>query len=211
MISGVVANHVLRIRRSRRQSAVWTAISLGMGIACVVILWPGNAGAKILAIVGALLFLAAAVKLSRGLLAPRDLMLIGPEGIDQRVVQPHVLIPWREIADIKAIDRGHRVQTLGITVRDASKLPKRGQLNPIMKSRWLPRFAKLLLGATQVLYAGPSGVKDAMDTFHEDMDLHATLEISTLAFPMRTEELVRVLRSRWSTEVGRPPPPASAD
>jgi hypothetical protein len=207
----VVSDDVLRIQRSRRQAALWTAISLGMGVACLVLLVPGNAGAKVLGIVAALLFFAVAVKLSRDLKAPRDLLLIGPEGIDQRAVRPHGLIPWREIADISAVDRGHRVRTVGITVRDASKLPKQGQLNPIIRSRWLPRFTKLFLGTAQVLYSGPSGVKDAADTFREDMSLHATFEISTLGFPISTDELVSVLRARWSTEVGHPRVPTSTD
>ena len=197
-------NGELRIRRSRSKVALWTVIALAMGAACSVYLLPGNIGAKLLGAVGALLFFGAAAVLLRDLLAPRDLMLIGPEGIDQRALRPHVLIPWEEITDISAIDRGHRVQTLGITVRDAAKLPKRGQLNPIMRSRWLPRFAKLLLGSAQLLYEGPSGVSDAVDTLRSDMTPHATFEISTLAFPISTKELVGVLRAQWTAAVRHP-------
>jgi hypothetical protein len=100
------------------------------------------------------------------------------------------------------------VQTLGITVRVPSALPQHGQLNPIGRSRWIPRGAKFLLAGTQLLSEGPLGITDALDTLQSDASRHATFEISTVAFPMNTEQLVGLLRARWSAAVRPDPPPA---
>lgn len=197
-------NDVLRIRRSRWKVALPTAIALGMGAGCLVWLVPTNIGGEIIGIAGAVVFFSVGLRLFRELLVPRDVMLIGPEGIDQRAVHPHVLIPWGEIAHIGVIERSNRVMTLGITVRHPAQFFKRGALRPVRQSRWLPWFVKLLLGTSQLLYEGPAGVTDAVDTFREDMSAHATFEISTLAFPLSTEELVQLLRVRWRKAVGPP-------
>jgi hypothetical protein len=187
---------------------LWTIIAVALGAACLVYLLDGNLGSKILGIAGAALFFGVAAILLRQLLVPRDLLRVGPDGIDQRAVRPHVLIRWDEIVDIRAIDRGHRVQTLGITVRVPSALPQHGQLNPIGRSRWIPRGAKFLLAGTQLLSEGPLGITDALDTLQSDASRHATFEISTVAFPMNTEQLVGLLRARWSAAVRPDPPPA---
>jgi hypothetical protein len=187
----------LRIRRSGRKTAVWAVVSAAMAIGSLLALYPTNTGGKILGVAGLVLFGAAALKLVFWLLSPRDLLRTGPDGIEQLAVRPEVLIPWAEISDITLVKRGHGVKTVGITVRDPSKFPAHGQLNPVMRSPWLTRTVKLLLGGTQLLYTGPTGINDAIGTLREDDSMHATFELSTLGWPVKPEPLVEQLRARW--------------
>lgn len=196
------------IRRSGPKTAVWAVVSAGMAVGSMLALYPKNTGGKILGVAGLLLFGAAALKLLFWLLSPRDLLRTGPDGIEQLAVRPQVLIPWAEISDITVVKRPHRVKTVGITVRDPSRFPAHGQLNPVMRSRWLIRTVKLLLGGTQLLYTGPTGIKDAIGTLQEDDSMHTTFELSTLGWPVNPKPLVEQLRARWIAAGGRPPPAA---
>jgi hypothetical protein len=96
----MVQDDVLRIRRSRVKLAPWLLLSVVFAAGFVRYFVPLGVGAKIIGIIGAVFFSWGAVKLLIELLVPRDVMVIGPEGIYQRAVRPHVLIRWREIADI---------------------------------------------------------------------------------------------------------------
>jgi hypothetical protein len=198
----------LRIRRSGRKTAVWAVVSAGMAVGSMLALYPKNTGGKILGVAGLLLFGAVALKLIFWLLSPRDLLRTGPDGIEQLAVRPQGLIPWAEISNITVVKRGHGVKTVGITVRDPSKFPAHGQLNPVMRSPWLIRTVKLLLGGSQLLYTGPTGIKDAIGTVREDDSMHATFELSTLGWPIKPKPLVKQLQARWIVAGGQPPPAA---
>jgi len=200
----VVQDDVLRIRRSRVKLAPWLLLTVVVAAAFVRYFVPGGVGAKIVGIGGAVFFGWAAVKLLIALVVPHDVLVIGPEGIYQRAVRPYVLIPWREIADIGVIERSDRVRTVGVIVRNRSQFPNHGPLGRLLSRRWVPWLLKLLLGVSVVLYAGGGGVGDAIKTLGADMSAHATFEISTLAFPMSTEELVEFLHARWRKVIGPP-------
>jgi hypothetical protein len=116
------------------------------------------------------LFLSAAVLLGRDVLRPRDLLRIHPDGLEQFVTKPHVFLPWDAIESFSVIERGHRVKTLGITVRDPSALPQAGALD-----------------------SGVSGLRDAADTLREDVAQHATLELATTSLLLRADELAELL------------------
>lgn len=195
---------MLRIRRSRAKLALWAAIGIALAAGSVGYLVPLGIGGKILGIACAVLFSFVALKLLVELVVPRDVIVIGPEGIYQRAVRPHVLIPWREITDIGVIERNDRVRTLGVKVRNPSQFP-RGRPSALLNNRWVPWLVKLLLGASVLLAEGSAGAGDAVKAVGEDMSSHATFEISTLGFPTSTEELVDVLRARWRKVVGPPP------
>jgi hypothetical protein len=204
MIPGVGQDDVVRIRRSRAKLVWALAVSIGFLAFCVGYLMPLGIGAKIIGILGAVFFSGVALKVLIELVVPRDLLLIGPDGIYQRAVRPHVLIPWHEITDIGVIERSDRVTTLGVVVRNPSQFPQQGALGPLVNNRWMPRVVKLLLGASQLLYEGPAGAGDVVHTLGADMSSHATFEISTLGFPMSTQELVDLLHARWRKAVGPP-------
>lgn len=105
MIPGVGQDDVVRIRRSRAKLVWVLAIAIGFVATCVGFLVPLAIGAKIIGILGAVLFSCVALKALIELVVPRDLMVIGPDGVYQRAVRPHVLIPWHEITDIGVIER----------------------------------------------------------------------------------------------------------
>ena len=200
----MVQDDVLRVRRSRVKLAPWLLLSVVFAAGFVRYFIPLGVGAKIIGIIGAVFFSWGAVKLSFELLVPRDVMVIGREGIYQRAVRPHVLIRWREIADIGVIERGSRVRTVGVVVRNPAQFRNRGPLGRLLSHRWVPWLLKLLLGVSVVLYEGGAGVSDAIKTLGGDMSSHATFEISTLGFPMSAEELVDLLHARWRKIVGPP-------
>jgi hypothetical protein len=202
----VESNEVLRIRRSKRKTALWVVGAAILTIASASVL-SKNVGYKIAGVAGVLLFGAATVMLLVRLVRPRDFLRAGPVGIDQLAVRPHVTITWGEITDIAVIDRDHRVKTVGITVRDPSLLPRGGQVSGVIRSRWFGRLVKVLLGAVQLLAEGPAGASDVLDTARADLDLKATFEISTLGWPVSTERAVELLRARWIVAGGQPPDP----
>ncbi|HUE26509.1 MAG TPA: STM3941 family protein [Solirubrobacteraceae bacterium] len=207
----VGSDEVLRIRRSTRKTALW-AVGAAILTAASVGLLSENLGYKIAGVIGLLLFGAATVMLLVRLVRPRDLLRAGPVGIDQLAVRPHVTVAWAEITDIEVINRDHRVKTVGITVRDPSRLPHRGQVSDVAQSRWFGRVVKVLLGGVQLLAEGPTGASDALDTVRADVDLKATFEISTLGWPVSTERAVDLLRARWIVAGGQPSkPPEHAD
>lgn len=197
------SNEVLRIRRSTRKTALWVVGAAILTVASVSVL-SGNIGYKIAGVVGLLLFGTATVMLLVRLVRPRDFLRAGPVGIDQLAVRPRVTIAWAEITNIAVINRDHRVTTVGITVRDPSRLPHGGQLSGVMRSRWFGRLVKVLLGAVQLLAEGPAGASDVLDTARADLDLKATFEISTLGWPVSTEKAVELLRARWIVAGGQP-------
>lgn len=81
----------------------------------------------------------------------------------------------------------------------------RSRLYAVSRSRGLAQMVKPALAGLQIFAEGPTGIGDPASTFQEDMAPHATLEISTLGWPMGTEPLVDLLRSRWIAERGHPP------
>jgi hypothetical protein len=199
-------DQVLHIRRSRRKAVVWTVMALVLVLSAI---WYGlKAGApgKVIAAIGVLLFGSGALMLAREALSPRDLLMVSPDGIDQRAVSPHAMIPWNEIADIQVIERAHRVKTLGVTVRHPELLPRRGQLGRVERSPWLGRGVKAGLAVLVIGAEGPSGIKDAVDAVREDTELHATFEIPTVALELGPDELVSELRHRWVAAGGQPLP-----
>lgn len=211
------ASELLCVRRSRGKAIVWTAIALVLLLASISYGSGGGVARTILATIGVLLFGFGMLLFAREALSPRALLVIGPDGIDQRAVSPHTMIPWKEIVDIRVIQRDHRVKTLGITVRHPELLPHRGQLGRLQRGRWLGLGVKSSLAVLAVAAEGPSGVKDASDALHGDTALHATFEIPTVALEQRPDELVAELNRRWIAAVGstpassdRPLPPRSA-
>ena len=200
----MVQDDVLRIRPSRVKLAPWLLFAVAATAAFVYYFVPGGVGAKVIGIGGAAFFGWGALKLLSALVVPRDVLVIGPEGVYQRAVRPHVLIPWHEITQIGVIERSDRVRTVGLIVRNPSHFRHRGPLGRLLSHRWVPWLLKLLLGASVVLYEEGGGVGDAIKTLGADMSAHATFEISTLAFPMSSEELVQILATRWRKVVGPP-------
>jgi hypothetical protein len=91
---------VLVIRRSTRKTALWAA---GIGTAallCGLGLLQRATSAKVTGGVFLLLLGVLAPAFGYRLLKPRDLLRVGPEGIDQLAYRPRAFIPWEEITDI---------------------------------------------------------------------------------------------------------------
>ena len=196
---------VLRIRRSVRKTALWAVGSAILTFGSVGLL-SENLGYKIAGVIGILLFGAATVMLLVRLVRHRDFLRAGPEGLEQLAVRPHVTLAWADIADITVIKRDNRVRTVGITVRDSARLPPRRHVPDLARHRWYGRVVKGLLGGVQLLAEGPTGVGDAIGTLRADVDLKATFEISTLGWPVSTEQAVEMLRARWIAAGGSPAP-----
>lgn len=111
------SEEVLVIRRSAGKTASWA-----LGCACAAILlglglFQRNMGAKIIGGVALLGFGLGALGFLHRLRKPRDLLRVGPDGIDQLAVRPHATIAWDEITDIRVIQRGYN-KNVGIKVRD---------------------------------------------------------------------------------------------
>lgn len=189
-----------------RKTTLWTIGSAVLTVACGGLL-SENLGYKIVGVMGLLLFGGATVMLLGALVRPRDLLRAGPDGLEQLAVRPHVTLAWAEIADIAVVARDHRVRTLGITVRDPSRLPS-GESRPDgARYRWFGRVVKLALGGVQLLAEGPTGVGDTLDTLRADLDRKATFEISTLGWTVNAEQAVALLRAQWIAAGGSPPEP----
>lgn len=200
----MASTDVLRFRRSVRKTALWAVGSAVLTLGCVSLL-SQNLGYKIIGVMGILLFGAATVMLLVRLARPRDFLRAGPEGLEQLAVRPHVTLAWEQISDIKVIKRDNHVRTVGITVRDASLLPPQGHVPDLARHRWYGRVLKGFLGGVQLLAEGPTGIGDAVGTLRSDVDLKATFEISTLGWPVSTEQAVQQLRARWLAAGGSPP------
>jgi hypothetical protein len=185
---------------------VWTVIALGMVAGSVWYGEHGRTAAMIIAVMGVLLFGFGALKFAREALSPRELLVAGPDGIDQRAVSPHAMIPWKEIADIRVIQLANHLKMLGITVHHPELLPHRGQLGRVQRSPWLGRGVKAGLVVLGFASDGvASGIGDAFETISEDTAMHATLEIPTVALELCPDELVAGLRRRWIAAGGQPP------
>lgn len=194
---------MLRIRRSARKTALWTVGSAILTFGSAGLL-SENLGYKIIGVIGIVLFGAATVMLLARLVRPRDFLRAGPQGLEQLAVRPHVTLAWAEIADITVIKRDNRVRTIGITVRDPSRLPAGGHVPDLSRQRSYGRIVKGLLGGVQLLAEGPMGVGDTIGTLRADIDPKATFEISTLGWPVKTEQAVELLRARWIAAGGSP-------
>jgi len=67
---------------------------------------------------------AGTIAFGRDAISPRELIWITEEGYGQRVVHPHVLVPWPELVEVSLITRG-RVKTVAVKVRSPTLLPRR--------------------------------------------------------------------------------------
>ena len=60
---------------------------------------------------------------------------------------------------------------------------------------------KLLLAAVEVLYSGPSGIRDAISILREDVSPHATFELAMTGMPMNAKKLRQQLLKRRDSEL----------
>ena len=191
----------LVIRRSRWKATLWSLVCLVFVAGGIILAQPGTLGAVLVGDGGAVFFGLGVLIFARDALKPRVQLVLSPEGLEQRAIRPHVLIPWSQIKDVTVIKRSHGVKTLGITVRDPSLLPRHRLRERAQRSRWPGRVVKLLLAAVEVLYSGPSGIRDAISILREDVSPHATFELAMTGMPMNAKKLRQQLLKRRDSEL----------
>ena len=196
----------LVVRQSRRSALRWLVITLVLfgfgGILELkddpVIGWIG----LVFAVLGTALF-------GSGVLRPRSLVRLTPEGMQQPALRP-VFVPWSEITDISAVKRevgGAKLKTVCVSVRDPDKVVHGTSrwLWHASQTRWWSPIFKLVYGACLLLVEGPKGVADLKDVAKSDVKPRGIVEIPSTGLPMRPDELVLLLRE-WQqryTQVSR--------
>src|ERR1019366_314436 len=157
-----------------------------------------------------LVFAVLAVTLfAPGVVRPRSLVRIGPQGLEQCGVRS-LFVPWSEITDISITKRelgGAKLKSVCVNVRDPDKLvhgtPRR--LLHAGESRWWWPIVKLVFCVFLLVAEGPAGVGDLKDVVKSDVKLRGIVEIPTSAgFPMSADDLAALLR-RWQQRYAKAP------
>lgn len=169
------------------------------------------AGASIFAFVFAAVILALGVA---GLVAfgpdavsPREILWITDEGFGQRLVHPHVFVPWSELLEVSLVTRGS-TKTVAVKVGNPTLLSRRWVRNNTRlgkrRYRWAIKAVTLMLVAIGDAVSPWNLPHDLLAAVNDDFRPHGDFEIGTAAFPIKAQQLVALLREQQLEHAGTP-------